>query len=154
MDRVDRILVRELDRDPRSPVITLAEHLGLARRTVQSRLSRLEEGGAYRPHSTRVEPRALGYGEFALIHADVEQACLSEAVAALAQIPQVLQVGALAGQWDLLCQVVARDSDHLYEIGQLVLGCPGIRRTTTTLMLRNLVPYRTEPLLNAGSGKN
>jgi len=47
----------------------------------------------------------------------------------------------------VLIRVVASDTDHLYLLGQEILRCPGVRRTRTTLVLRDLVPYRIRPLL-------
>lgn len=54
---------------------------------------------------------------------------------------------ATSGDTDLLFQLVAQDADHLYEAGQRVLRSPGIRRTSTTIVLRELLPYRTHQLL-------
>jgi len=46
---------------------------------------------------------------------------------------------------------VAIDTSHLYQVGQDILACPGVRRTRTALVLRDLVPYRTRPLVAARS---
>lgn len=150
IDAVDARLLAALDADPRLPTAAIAEKLRLARRTVQLRLARLE-AEAYSPHSTRVAPRALGQSLRAVVNAEVQQSRLDDAVEALAAIPQVLQVAGVAGDWDLLCEVVAPDADGLYEVGQRILACPGIRRTATSLLLRDLVPYRTRPLIESGA---
>ncbi len=147
IDDTDRRLIAALDADPRLPTAAIAEKTRLARRTVQLRLARLEEE-AYRAHSVRVSPGALGYPLRALVNAEVEQTKLRSAVEALAAIPEVLQVSAIAGEWDVLCDVAAADADGLYELGQQILRCPGIRRTSTQLVLRDLVPYRVHPLVS------
>lgn len=147
LDDIDKRILRALDEDPRLPVVVLADALGYARRTVQLRLARLEADGFYRPHSTRLLPERLGFTQHAYVSAEVEQARLTAAVRVLADIPYVLHVTAVAGSFDVLCHVVARSSDHLFELGQQILSCPGIRRTTTSLVLRELVPYRTVGLL-------
>lgn len=147
LDEIDRKLLRALDADPRLPTAVLADSLGYARRTVQVRLARMIERGIYRPHSTRVDPAVIGYEQAAYVSAEVEQASLREAVAALTLIPEVLHVAGVAGQWDLMCEVVAKNPDDLFDVGQRILSCPGIRRTTTSLVLRDLIPYRTAGLI-------
>ncbi|WP_200847053.1 Lrp/AsnC family transcriptional regulator [Microbacterium sp. 18062] len=149
IDAVDARLLLALDSDPRLPTAAIAEKLRLARRTVQLRLARLETE-VYAPNSTRVAPRALGQPLRAVVNAEVHQSQLDSTVRALAAIPQVLQVAGVAGDWDLLCEVAAPDADGLYEVGQRILACPGIRRTATNLLLRDLVPYRTRPLIESG----
>lgn len=153
LDEIDRRIIAALDDDPRLPTAAIAEKLGYARRTVQVRMARMADRGLYRAHSTRVDPQAIGYEQYAYVHAEVEQALLRNAVAALAAIPEVLHVVAVAGEWDAMCEVVARSSSDLFDIGQRILSCPGIRRTTTSLVLRDLVPYRTTGLVRPGASE-
>ncbi|GAA5168148.1 MULTISPECIES: Lrp/AsnC family transcriptional regulator [Amycolatopsis] len=149
LDATDRRILRALDDDPRVPVLLLAQRLGLARKTVQTRLARLQDAGVLRPHSDRVRPSSLGYAVKALVTAEVEQARLDEAVAALRRIPEILHCAATTGDGDIVLQVVARDPDDLYRVGQRILSCRGIRRTSSALLMRDLIPYRTTALLEA-----
>jgi DNA-binding Lrp family transcriptional regulator len=147
-DSVDAQILQALDEDARRPVVSLAERLGLARRTVQSRLAHLEEDGLLRVHSTRLLPEQLGYTIAAFISADLDQSQLGVVVATLERLPEVLELTATSGDQDVLVRVVAVDTDHLYLLGQEILRCPGVRRTRTTLALRDLIPYRTRPLID------
>jgi DNA-binding Lrp family transcriptional regulator len=146
-DAVDARILQALDRGARVPVIELANRLGLARRTVQHRLSRYEAEEMLRPHSDRVPIERLGYRVRANVSAEVRQAHLAEAVRALAEIPEVLEALATTGGWDLTCRVAARDNADLYRVGQLILGCPGVLRTSTSVLMADLIPYRTTGLL-------
>ncbi|MFD6103304.1 AsnC family transcriptional regulator, partial [Nocardia salmonicida] len=47
-DALDAALLAELARDPRAPILELAQRLGVARNTVQARMRRLEASGAVR----------------------------------------------------------------------------------------------------------
>jgi len=66
---------------------------------------------------------------------------------ALLDIASIIECVATSGENDLLCQVVARDTDDLYEVGQRILRCPGVRRTATSIVLKELIEYRMTPLL-------
>jgi DNA-binding Lrp family transcriptional regulator len=147
LDATDRRIILELEGDPRLPVVLLAQRLGLARGTVQSRLDRLVARNVLLPHSVRVAPGALGRPVRAIVTAELDQTKFMASMNALSRIPEVLECAAISGGSDLFLQVVARDPDHLYQVGQQILACPGIRHTATSLILRDLIPYRTTPLL-------
>lgn len=150
LDETDRRILAELDEDPRMSVLLLAQRTGLARGTVQARLERYREHGLLRLASTRIPPAALGCGLAATVSAELDQHQLDAAVKALRRIPEVLECFAPAGGTDLLCRVVARDPDDLYRVSEEIRLCPGILRTSTSVFLREVVPYRVRPLLEAG----
>jgi DNA-binding Lrp family transcriptional regulator len=152
LDETDRRILATMDQDPRIPTMMLAQKLGLARGTVQSRLEKLSASGALRPNSSRIFPSALGRGVSAAVSAEVEQSRLNDAVAALEKIPEVLECVAPAGETDLLIRVVATDPDDLYRVSEEIRFCPGINRTSTQMFLRELIPYRTTGLLSDGVG--
>ena len=148
LDATDKRILRALDEDPRVPIMVLAQKLGLARGTVQSRLERMAVSGALRPNSSRVLPGALGRGVAASVSAELDQSHLNEAIAALRKIPEVLECHAPAGDTDLLIRVVATSPDDLYRVSEEIRLCPGIVRTSTSMFLREVIPYRTTGLLD------
>ncbi len=54
----------------------------------------------------------------------------------------------LSGAADLLVRVAAHDADDLYRIAGQLLATPGVERTETALVMRQLVSYRCAPLLH------
>ncbi|MEC3980727.1 Lrp/AsnC family transcriptional regulator [Amycolatopsis sp. H20-H5] len=152
LDATDARLLRAMARLPRATAVALADLLGLSRNTVQARLARLEQGDALRSVEHRVDPAALGYPLTAFVTTQVTQRRLDEVAGELAVIPEVLQVQGLSGQNDLLVQVVATDADDLYRVAGEILAIPGVERTNTALVMRELLPYRLTPLLDRGAG--
>jgi len=148
VDGTDARLLLALIRDPRAPVMALAGQVGLARNTVQARLARFEKKGVLASFERRIEPAALGYTLTAFITVTVTQQLLDEVAAALAGIPEVLEVFGLSGAADLLVRVAAQDADDLYRIAGHLLATPGVERTETALVMRQLVSYRSAPLLH------
>jgi DNA-binding Lrp family transcriptional regulator len=142
-----------LAREPRATTITLADRVGVSRNTVQARLTKWEDAGALVTFERRINPEFLGYPLRAFVLTNVKQRLLSQVGAALAEIPEIVEVHGLSGAPDLLVQVVARDADDLYRIAGQILGVKGIKRTTTGLVMRELVDYRLTPLIErAASG--
>jgi len=152
VDATDARLLQALAEDPRATVMALSQRLGLARNTVQARLTRLESGGVLAPFDHRVRPDALGFPLGAYMTVTVVQRSLADVSNALAHIPEVLEVTGLSGVVDLLVQVAARDADDLWRITEQVLAIPGVQRTDTALALRRFVEYRTAPLVERLAG--
>ena len=154
IDGTDARLLLALTEQPRATAIALADQLGLSRNTVQARLAALEQGDTLDSFDRRISPAVIGYPLTAFITTQVVQRELDEVAAALAEIPEVLEVHGISGDTDLLVHVVAVDADDLYRIAGQVLAIPGVERTNTALVMRQLVDYRITPLLNRLAGDN
>jgi DNA-binding Lrp family transcriptional regulator len=147
IDQTDARMLLALAEQPRATAIALSRVTGLSRNTVQARLAKLEQQGALDSPERQIPPAMLGYPLAAYITTQVTQRQLDEVAAALASIPEVLQVDGVSGGIDLLVHVVATDTDDLYRIAGQVLAIPGVERTNTALVMRELVSYRLTPLL-------
>lgn len=145
-DALDARLLLELVRDPRATIAGLAHRLSVARNTVHARMNRLEDE-ALHPADHRIDTAALGYPLRAYVLANLKQRRLDEVGRALADVPEVLEVLGVTGPGDTLIHVVARDTDDLYRVAGRILAIPGVKRTRTFIMMRQMVPYRTTPLL-------
>lgn len=146
-DRNDRSLLRALICSPGATIVALAEATGLARNTVRSRLDRYNKDGTLRSFQRRIDPGVLGYQLHAFVVASVTQRKLARVGESLATIPEVVEVLGLSGITDLMIRVVARDADDLYRIAGRILDVDGVKRTTTGLVMSEMVPYRVEQLL-------
>ncbi|MFC8723004.1 Lrp/AsnC family transcriptional regulator [Kitasatospora sp. NPDC057198] len=147
IDPTDARLLVALCDHPRATTVALAEASGLSRNTVQVRLAALERTGAVGSFERCVDPAALGYPLAAFVTVRVAQRRLDEVARALAAVPEVVQAHGLSGDTDLLVQVVAVDAEDLYRVAGQILEIPGVERTSTSLVMRPLVPYRLAPLL-------
>lgn len=152
IDATDARLLLELTEHPRATTIGLAGQVGISRNTAQARLARLEQNGALDSFQRRITPEALGYPLTAFITTQVTQRKLDDVAAALAAVPEVLQVHGISGPIDLLVHVVAADAEDLYRIAGQILAIPGVERTSTALVMRQLVDYRITPLLRRVAG--
>jgi DNA-binding Lrp family transcriptional regulator len=152
IDLLDARLLATLRANPRVGLLEVARRLGVARGTVQARLSKLEARGVITGHGPEVDPTAMGYPIGAFMLVELAQGQLAEAVAALKAIPEVLEADAISGPQDLICRVVAHDTEHLQRLVNELLRTPAIRRCTSYIVLSRQVPPRTGPLIAAAAG--
>lgn len=138
-------------KDPRGTVVALAQRLGLSRNTVQARMAQLEKKHAFLSFERRINPVALGYPLTAFISVHVQQQKLASLAQDLGAIPEILEGFGLTGSADLLLRVVALDAEDLYRINGKILACDGVDRTDTALAMREMIPYRVQPLLGLRS---
>ena len=104
-------------------------------------------------HGPEIDTRALGYSISAFVLIELAQGRLSEAVEVMAAIPEVLEADGVSGPQDLICRVVARDTEHLQELVNELLSTPAIHRCTSYIVLSRQVPPRTGPLVTAAAGR-
>jgi DNA-binding Lrp family transcriptional regulator len=152
IDDLDAKLIATLRENPRIGLLEVARRLQVARGTVQARLAKLERGGVITGYGPEVDPPALGYPISAFVLIELAQGRLAEAVAAMEKVPEVLEADAISGPQDVVCRVVARDTEHLQELVNELLRTPAIRRCTSYIALSRQVPPRTGPLVAAAAG--
>lgn len=151
IDPLDASLIAALRENPRVGLLEVARQLEVARGTVQARLAKLERSGVITGHGPEVDTAALGYAITAFMFIELAQGRLTEAVEAMEAMPEVLEADAISGPQDVICRVVARDTEHLQELVNELLRTPAIRRCTSYIALSRQVPPRTAPLVNAAS---
>jgi DNA-binding Lrp family transcriptional regulator len=150
-DQLDARLISALRTNPRVGLLEVARQLGVARGTVQARLQKLESSGVITGHGPEVDPHALGYTVTAFVLIELAQGRLGEAASVMADMPEVIEADGVSGPHDLICRVVARDTEHLQQLINELLSTPAIRRCTSYIVLSRQVPPRTLPLVAAAA---
>ena len=151
IDQLDADLIDALRADPRVGLLEIARRLGVARGTVQARLAKLEQRGVITGYGPEIEPAKMGYPIAAFVFVQLRQGRLAEAAAAARAVPEVLEVDAVSGVEDLICRVVARDTEHLQQIVNGLVGSEAIQRCTTHIVLSRQVAARSAPLLRSAA---
>ncbi|MBT2384990.1 Lrp/AsnC family transcriptional regulator [Streptomyces sp. ISL-11] len=149
VDALDARILRLLLEQPRTSVREYARVLGIARGTLQARLDRLERDGVITGTGPRLSAAALGHPVLSFVHIEVTQGHLDPVAASLAEVPEIIEAFSITGGGDMMARVVARDAGHLEDVIQLLVQLPGVVRTRTEVVLRERVPYRMVPLVDA-----
>ena len=135
MDDIDRKLIGLLRANARSSVASLAKTLGVARGTVQNRISKLERNGTIAGYTLRMRPNEASNRIAAITTIAVEGNTLERALRQLRSDPAVETLHTTNGRWDIVAEVRA---DSLQEI-DLVLNrlrqIAGVLSTETSLLL-------------------
>ncbi|GAA1864981.1 Lrp/AsnC ligand binding domain-containing protein [Pseudonocardia ailaonensis] len=149
MDALDVDLLEALRDHPRVGVLELSRLLGVARGTVQARLDRLERDGVLTGHGPDVDLVAAGYGVHAFVSLEIAQGALDEVTTELEAHPAVLEAYATTGSSDVLCRLAASSHEDLQRTLLALDRFPMITRSTSVIVLSDVVAPRTLPLLRS-----
>ena len=125
LDGIDRALIDGLVADGRASYAALARRIDMSQAAVKARVIRLLDSGVIHILG-RIDPRALGYGEFAYCLIDVEGpvAPVAERLAGMAEAAFVL---ILAGARGLFVEFRASDAQHLDDAIERARSDPQVR---------------------------
>jgi DNA-binding Lrp family transcriptional regulator len=154
MDQVDRAILAELQADGRLTVTELADRVRLTPGPCHRRLRELERSGVITGYRALVDPGAVGLGFEALVQITLERGdagTVASFEAAVVELPQVRQAERLFGDPDYLLRIVARDLDSFATLrDQRLATLPGVRRLTSTIVMKRIVENRPLPLATRG----
>lgn len=127
LDPVDHQLIAALNPDARRSYADLSQELRMSETAIARRLTALRQSGRLY-FVAMIDPRLLGFDVEAFLHLRVEPGRLESAALALEAMPAVRYLSATTGESDLVCEVIFRDNDALYEFVAHTLGTvTGIR---------------------------
>jgi DNA-binding Lrp family transcriptional regulator len=132
LPEVDRKIIRSLQVDGRRPYVHIAKDVGIDEKTVRRRTTELREKGII-DITTVTDPSLLGYGAIALCGLTVEiSATPSQVAAELAAIDAVDYVVVATGRYDVILEVLCRDSEDLLKVIETqIRAVPAVRTCET-----------------------
>jgi len=99
----------------REPITSIADELGVARATVSEMMIRLEKRGLIRRYTIDIDAKSMGYELRAFIFARCERGGVDrrEVAQKICLLPYVVRCNVIAGEWDLLIEVVSTTMNSL-----------------------------------------
>lgn len=131
---IDRHLLALLREDARRNVSELAAAIGVSRTTIYNSIERLEREHTIVGYTVRLGDAYEGRQ----IRAHVMIKMLPKALAtqdALATIPEVSGLYAIAGEYDLLAMIEAPDLNRLNDLLDAIGALDGVERTNSSVIL-------------------
>ena len=136
LDDLDKSIIRCLQLDGRRPYAQIGRQLKVPEATVRQRAERLISRGVVQVVGV-TDPLAMGFQQPALIGLKVDANRLEEISEQIAKLEEVTYLVVTAGRFDMVCEVVCEDNDHLLRVlTELLAGIDGIRSTETLVELR------------------
>jgi len=135
VDDTDRQLIGLLRNNARASVASLAKALGVARGTVQNRMSRLEATGTIVGYTVRLKPDVEEQRMRALMTVAVEGNQQDAVIKALRGEPAVTALYSTNGRWDIVAELRADSLESFDRVLARIRLIEGISHTETSLLL-------------------
>ena len=147
IDELDRKILKIITQSARIPFKDVAEQCGVSRAAVHQRVQKMFDNGVITGSSYHVQPRSLGYQLCVYIGITMEKASMyNQVIAALEQIPEVVEAQYTLGAFGVLIKVYAHDNEHLLSLlNSKIQAIPGVADTTTLTALSQPI-YRQLPI--------
>lgn len=107
-------MIAALQADGRRPYSRIAADLDIAESVVRYRVQRLEQAGMLQVVGI-ADPLRIGFDRMALVGLKVRPGTLKQVCDAAAALPETSYVAAIAGSYDVIVEVICRDTAHFTE---------------------------------------
>jgi Lrp/AsnC family transcriptional regulator, regulator for asnA, asnC and gidA len=115
LDDIDRHVIAALQAEGRKPYSRIASELDVSESVVRYRAQRLEDEGMLQVVGI-ADPLRIGFDRMALVGLRVEPGTAERVCEAVTELPETSYVVMIAGSFDVLVEVICRDTDHFTEL--------------------------------------
>jgi Lrp/AsnC family transcriptional regulator for asnA, asnC and gidA len=116
-DRLDFQIVEQLSANARIAFSQIADQLGVSNSLIHQRVKKLRDSGLLLDAVFTLDPEVLGYQTSAYCQLFlVHSADIHEIIEELRQIPEITECVNIAGRYDMMLRIYARNNSHLRDI--------------------------------------
>ncbi len=142
LDRIDRNILRALQRDGRLANADLARMVNVSPATCHRRTQRLLDEGYITSIRAQIAPAAVGLGALVMVGVVLDRSTpesFAAFEAAVGAMTEVLDCNLVAGDFDYLLKIRVRDMAGFNLLhGRHLIALPGVRQIRTFFVLKEV----------------
>lgn len=150
LDRVDRAILRQLQRDASISNVALAGKVNLSAPACLRRVERLKEMGLIRGVVALLDAEALGAGMLVMIGVVLDRSTpesFADFEKAVQKVSGCLECHVVTGEFDYFMLVRTRDNDSFSRLhAEQLLYLPGVRQIRTFVVLKEILSTTSVPI--------
>lgn len=150
LDRIDRLILHELQSDGRISNNALAERVNLSESACLRRVRRLESDGLLRGYVGLVDQTRAGFPDNVFVQITLhsqQQDDLAAFEREVHQLPEVMECYLMSGDCDYLLRVIVADSRDYERIhSRFLTRLPGVDRVHSSFALRTVIKSTEIPI--------
>jgi Lrp/AsnC family leucine-responsive transcriptional regulator len=151
LDRYDRAILAELQRDGRISNVHLAGLVSLSETACLRRVRALEESGLIDRFVALLDQKKAGLSGTVFVHIVLsreEQSQLAAFEAAVQDIPEIMECYLMTGEFDYLLRVVISDMADFERLhNEALTRLPGVARVNSSVAIRTVRKTTELPLI-------
>ena len=141
IDKIDRAILRVLQKDGRVSNVQLAERVGLSESACLRRVRLLEQSGTIDRYVMLVNQAAIGKPGNVFVRVTLEgqqKEKLQQFEKTVAAVPEVMECYLMSGDFDYLLRVIIMDYSDFLRVHDKLTGLPGVLRVQSSFALRTV----------------
>ena len=150
IDRYDKLILEELQKDGRISNVQLANIVHLSESACLRRVRSLEESGMIDRYAALVSQHKAGLSGNVFVHIGLHREEESELAAfegAVKKIPEVMECYLMTGEFDYLLRVVVSDMADFERLHRdAITRLPGVARVNSSVAIRTVQKKTELPL--------
>lgn len=150
LDRINKIILNELQRDSQQSVEELAARAALSPSACHRRVKLLEASGAIEGYTAKLNRTALGLANEFFVEVSLStqtEEAFAKFEKAVQREPEILECHLMSGQFDYLLRIAATDPTDYERIHRSKISrLPGVQRIQSSLALRTVKPWAGYPV--------
>jgi Lrp/AsnC family leucine-responsive transcriptional regulator len=142
LDRIDKNILRALQRDGRLANADIAKTVNVSAATCHRRIQRLFDEGHISGVHAQIEPSSIGLGALVMVGVVLDRSTPESFAAfegAVADMKELLDCHLVAGDFDYLLKIRVRDmADFNVLHGKMLIALPGVRQIRTFFVMKEV----------------
>jgi Lrp/AsnC family leucine-responsive transcriptional regulator len=150
LDKIDRHILRLLQRDGRMAMKELSEQVGLSITPCIERVKRMERDGVITGYYARVSPAAVGVNLLVFVEITLNQKsakAFEQFRHEVLRIPEVMECHLVSGDFDYLIKARIREmAEYRTLLGDMLLQLPGAAQSKSYVVMEEIKATLELPL--------
>ena len=141
IDKIDRTILKLLQKDGRLSNVELADRVGLSESACLRRVRMLEQSGIIDRYVMLIDQAAIGKPGNVFVRVTLEgqqKEKLQEFEKAVVAVPEVMECYLMSGDFDYLLRVITKDNSDYVRVHEKLTGLPGVLRIQSSFALRTV----------------
>jgi Lrp/AsnC family leucine-responsive transcriptional regulator len=141
IDKIDRAILRVLQKDGRVSNVQLAERVGLSESACLRRVRLLEQSGIIDRYVMLINQSAIGKPGNVFVRVTLEgqqKEKLQQFEKTVAAVPEVMECYLMSGDFDYLLRVIIKDNSDYMRVHDKLTDLPGVLRVQSSFALRTV----------------
>lgn len=142
LDRIDKAILRELQKDGRIANVELSRRVGLSATPCLERVKRLEKNGYIKGYAAKVAPEKLDAALLVFVEIRLMRTSpdvFDDFKKSVIDLPQVLECHLVSGDFDYLVKArVADMAAYRNLLGETLLTLPGVSGSRTYVVMEEV----------------
>ena len=137
IDGIDKIIIKRLVKDARTPVLSIAREVGISGAAIHQRLKKLEKSQIIEGYKMIINPKSLGYTTTAFVGVFLDSSSLySSAIKRLKDIPEIVESHYTTGNYAVFIKILCKNNEDLMHLlNKDIQNIKGVSRTETFISL-------------------